>query len=68
LHYTRDGQLRVLAVDNVIFCTGQECERDLYERFKAEGIEVRVIGGADFAGELDALRAIEQATRLAIAV
>jgi hypothetical protein len=27
-----------------------------------------VIGGADFAGELDALRAIEQATRLAIAV
>jgi 2,4-dienoyl-CoA reductase (NADPH2) len=66
LHFAVDGNMHVLAVDNVIFCTGQESERDLYEQFKAEGFDVRVIGGADFAGELDALRAIEQATRLAI--
>ncbi|MFT4508616.1 FAD-dependent oxidoreductase [Caballeronia sp. 15711] len=68
LHYILDGKMHVLAVDNVVLCAGQESERDLYEQLKAEDLNVRVIGGADFARELDALRAIEQATRLAITV
>jgi len=67
-HYVLDGQMHVLPVDNVILCAGQESERDLYEQLKAEGLNVQVIGGADVASELDALRAIEQATRLAITV
>jgi 2,4-dienoyl-CoA reductase (NADPH2) len=65
-HYVLDGQLHVLPVDNVILCAGQESERGLYEQLKNAGLNVRVIGGADVASELDALRAIEQATRLAI--
>ena len=66
LHYILDGEMHVLPVDNVVLCAGQESERDLYEQLKVEGLNVRVIGGADSASELDALRAIEQATRLAI--
>jgi 2,4-dienoyl-CoA reductase (NADPH2) len=52
-------------VDNIVLCTGQESVRDLFEPLKAAGIAAHVIGGADVAAELDAKRAISQATRLA---
>jgi 2,4-dienoyl-CoA reductase (NADPH2) len=58
LHLTVDGQPRVLEVDHVVVCAGQESVRDL----EAEGRYV--IGGADVAAELDAKRAIEQGTRV----
>jgi 2,4-dienoyl-CoA reductase (NADPH2) len=57
---------RVLAVDNVVICAGQEPLRDLAEALRATGRPVHLIGGADVAAELDAKRAIEQATRLAL--
>jgi 2,4-dienoyl-CoA reductase (NADPH2) len=57
---------RVLAVDNVVICAGQEPLRDLAEALHATGRPVHLIGGADVAAELDAKRAIEQATRLAL--
>ncbi|MFG1908622.1 FAD-dependent oxidoreductase [Kribbella sp. NPDC048928] len=57
---------RVLAVDNVVICAGQEPLRDLTEALHATGRPVHLIGGADVAAELDAKRAIEQATRLAL--
>jgi 2,4-dienoyl-CoA reductase (NADPH2) len=66
LHYAVDGQTRVLEVDHVVLCAGQESERDLYESLQARGINARLIGGAHVAEELDAAKAIEQATRLAL--
>jgi 2,4-dienoyl-CoA reductase (NADPH2) len=59
------AERRVLAVDTVILCTGQESVRDLVEPLHAVGKPVHVIGGADVAAELDAKRAIKQATELA---
>ena len=58
LHLTVDGEPRLLEVDHVVVCAGQESVRDL----EAEGRHV--IGGADVAAELDAKRAIEQGTRV----
>jgi 2,4-dienoyl-CoA reductase (NADPH2) len=60
----RSGR-RVLAVDNVIICAGQESVRDLEEGLRRNGIEPHVIGGADVAAEVDAKRAIRQGTELA---
>ncbi len=62
LHLLVDKQPRLLAVDQVIICAGQEPLRDL-----VEGLEkpYHLIGGADVAAELDAKRAIDQGTRLA---
>ena len=56
---------RVLAVDNVIVCAGQESVRDLEDGLRRHGIEPHLIGGADLAAEVDAKRAIRQGTELA---
>jgi 2,4-dienoyl-CoA reductase (NADPH2) len=56
---------RVLAVDTVVLCAGQTSVRTLAGPFNDLGISVHVIGGADVAAELDAKRAIKQATELA---
>ncbi|MFC6013120.1 FAD-dependent oxidoreductase [Nocardia lasii] len=56
---------RVLAVDNVIVCAGQESVRELEEPLRTAGVDLHLIGGADLAAELDAKRAIDQGTRLA---
>ena len=66
LHLTVDGEQRVLAVDNVIICAGQVPNRELLEPLQAKGVEVTLIGGADEASELDAKRAIDQGTRIAL--
>jgi len=68
LHVTMAGETHVLPVDNVIVCAGQEPNRALHDGLVARGIDVRLIGGADVAAELDAKRAIDQATRLAAAL
>lgn len=65
LHIRVKGEPRLLAVDNVIICAGQESERSLADRLIAKGIKTYVIGGADLAAELDAKRAINQGSRLA---
>ena len=54
-----------LAVDQVILCAGQEPQRELVAPLQARGIPTHVIGGAFEAAELDAKRAIDQASRLA---
>ena len=46
-------------------CAGQESERELYDDLVAAGRTAHLVGGADVAAELDAKRAIDQATRLA---
>jgi 2,4-dienoyl-CoA reductase (NADPH2) len=68
LHLSIDGTDSVLAVDNVVLCTGQEPQRELLEALEGLGLPVHLVGGADVAAELDAKRAINQATRLAAAL
>jgi len=54
-----------LAVDTIVLCTGQEPLRELLAPLQAAGVVTHLIGGADVAAELDAKRAINQASRLA---
>jgi 2,4-dienoyl-CoA reductase (NADPH2) len=68
LHLTLGTQERVLDVDHVILCAGQEPNRALHDAVVAQGLPVHLIGGADVAAELDAKRAIDQGTRLAAAL
>jgi len=65
LHISLKDTPKVLEVDTVIICAGQEPLRDLKEELETEGMPVHLIGGADLAVELDAKRAIDQGARLA---
>ncbi len=64
-HVRVDGQPQLLPVDHVVVCAGQEPHRALLEPLQAAGRRVHLVGGADVAAELDAKRAIAQASRLA---
>ncbi|MEL5202149.1 NADPH-dependent 2,4-dienoyl-CoA reductase [Serratia ureilytica] len=68
LHITRAEQDSCLPVDTVVICAGQEPRRELQQPLLAMGKTVHLIGGADVAAELDARRAIDQGTRLAMAL
>ena len=67
LHVTVDGESRLIEVDDVVVCAGQESVRSLYDELVGRDPDrkVHLIGGADVAAELDAKRAIEQGMRLA---
>ncbi len=65
LHYTQNEEQKILAVDNVIICAGQTPLKELLEPLESKGVTVHVVGGADFASELDAKRAIDQGSRVA---
>ncbi|ARV07902.1 NADPH-dependent 2,4-dienoyl-CoA reductase [Polaribacter sp. SA4-10] len=65
LHYTQNGESRLLEVDTIVICAGQTPFKELYQPLLDAGKNVHVIGGADFASELDAKRAINQGARLA---
>ncbi|MPY99345.1 MAG: FAD-dependent oxidoreductase [Actinophytocola sp.] len=56
---------RVLDVETIVVCAGQESQRELVDALTERGVRTHVIGGADVAAELDAKRAIDQGTRLA---
>ncbi|WP_440977275.1 oxidoreductase [Pseudoxanthomonas winnipegensis] len=68
LHLRVDGSEQTLPVDHVVICAGQEPRRELFDLLQAQGITPHLIGGADVAAELDAKRAIDQASRLAAAL
>jgi 2,4-dienoyl-CoA reductase (NADPH2) len=68
LHVVVDGAPRVLDVDTIVICAGQEPRRELVASLEAAGVRATLIGGADVALELDAKRAIEQGTRVAMAL
>ena len=68
LHITVDGQSRILDVDHVVICAGQESYTAMYEQLQADGKNVHLIGGAKEAGELDAKRAIRQGADLAAVI
>ena len=71
-----EGRPKLIGVDSVVVCAGQESVRDIADELsgepggsRAEGgaravPRVHVIGGADVAAELDAKRAIKQGVEL----
>lgn len=66
LWISRNGEAELLAVDTVVLCSGQLPERSLSTALTEAGIPHHIIGGADMAAELDAKRALDQGTRLAL--
>ncbi|WP_122870070.1 NADPH-dependent 2,4-dienoyl-CoA reductase [Pseudomonas viridiflava] len=60
-----EGEEKLLPVDNIVICAGQDPLRELYDDLVAAKQSVHLIGGADVAAELDAKRAIDQGSRLA---
>ncbi|MCB0522281.1 MAG: NADPH-dependent 2,4-dienoyl-CoA reductase [Lewinellaceae bacterium] len=65
LHILHEGKEKVLKVDNVIICAGQNSRTDLVAPLLEKGFAVHVIGGAKLAAELDAKRAIKEGAELA---
>jgi 2,4-dienoyl-CoA reductase (NADPH2) len=71
LHLVVYGEPRLLEVDDVVVCAGQESVRDLYDdleqsdRHRGVSRSCHLIGGADLAAELDAKRAIAQGMKVA---
>ncbi len=68
LHARVNGEPRLFDVDTVIVCAGQTPLRTLHDALQALGVQTRLVGGAFEAAELDAKRAIDQASRLAAEV
>ncbi|SFA85962.1 2,4-dienoyl-CoA reductase (NADPH2) [Collimonas sp. OK607] len=80
LHISVGGASRVLEVDNVVICAGQESLLELIPaaaiapgkpgepvktKMQQAGLRYHLIGGASFASELDAKRAIREGAELA---
>ncbi|WP_334030165.1 NADPH-dependent 2,4-dienoyl-CoA reductase [Alteromonas sp. P256] len=65
LHVVINDKPKLLEVDNVIVCAGQEPYTPLKAPLEEAGFKVHIIGGADVAAELDAKRAIRQGAELA---
>ena len=65
LHYSVNGEAQVLAIDTVVLCAGQDSEQDLAHYLDGKVRHLNLIGGARVATELDAMRAIDEGTRLA---
>jgi 2,4-dienoyl-CoA reductase (NADPH2) len=65
LHIAVGGEERMIAADTIVVCAGQEPDRSLHDQLAARGVRSHLIGGAKLAVELDAMRAIDEGTRLA---
>jgi len=63
-HITINDETQIIPVDHVVICAGQEPLRDLHDDLVSAGKSVHLIGGADVAAQLDAKRAIKQASEL----
>ena len=68
LHTRVNGEPKLFEVDTVIVCAGQLPLRTLHDELQAAGVKSTLVGGAFEAAELDAKRAIDQASRLAATV
>lgn len=68
LHYIHNHKNSVLPVDTVVLCSGQESVNELYDELSTAHNSVHIVGGADVAAELDAKRAIRQATEVVAAL
>ncbi|HUG99285.1 MAG TPA: NADPH-dependent 2,4-dienoyl-CoA reductase [Gammaproteobacteria bacterium] len=65
LRIEQEGAERLIEVDNIVVCAGQEPLHPLAGELAGRGIATSLVGGALEAVELDAKRAIDQATRVA---
>lgn len=65
LHIIVDEKERILDVDHIVLCSGQVSQQELLKDLDNEKIQYHLIGGAFYAGELDAKRAIRQSAELA---
>lgn len=65
LHIVVGGKPQTLAVDHIVVCAGQLPLKPLFAELEGK-VPVSVIGGADVALELDAVRAIRQGTAVAL--
>jgi len=68
LHIVHEGRPKLLEVDTVVLCAGQDPVDGLRAELAAKGIDAVLIGGAERAQEIDALRAMEQGMKLAYAL
>lgn len=68
LHITLNEKETLLDADNIIVCAGQVSVRPFEEQWQSLNGKLHVIGGADVAGELDAVRAIRQGTKVAMSL
>lgn len=68
LHIIVNEQHKLLEVDHIVICAGQESYTAMYDELLAQGKSVHLIGGAKEAGELDAKRAIRQGAELAATI
>ena len=60
LHYSVNGEDKLLTVDSIVICTGQDSNNALFQELTKAGINCQLIGGASQAKELDALAAVSQ--------
>lgn len=68
LHITEDGVDKILDVDTIVVCTGQESNLTALGDVPRDHPRISVVGGADVAAELDAKRAIRQSVEDALVV
>lgn len=68
LHITLNEKETLLDADNIIVCAGQVSVRPFEDKWQSLNGNLHVIGGADVAGELDAVRAIRQGTKVAMSL
>ena len=62
LHITVIDKPMVLDVDHIVVCAGQEPNRDLYNHLQSVHNNIHLIGGANEAAQLDAKKAIKEAS------
>src|SRR5262249_34511295 len=65
LHIEVEGRPQLIAAATIVICAAQDPARGLHQALKPAGRSAHLIGGAERAAELDAMRAIDQGTRLA---
>ncbi len=68
LHIEHDGARRIIEVDTIVSCAGQEPENELAVELAALAKPVYLIGGARHAAELDAKRAVDEGVRLGLRI
>lgn len=68
LHINTAEGYKLLDVDNIVVCAGQESDRGLYDQLAGIRNGLHLIGGADVAMEIDAKRAIKQGCELAASI
>jgi 2,4-dienoyl-CoA reductase (NADPH2) len=68
LTISQGGEARLLAVDSIVICAGQEPQRELVAVLEGRGVSTHLVGGSKVAAELDAQRAIAEGAKLAAAL